>query len=50
MKKLILVPVLVLLLAMLSCNFLNRGVEQVVGETINLSGKHDRRGTPGERF
>ena len=39
MKKLILVPVLVLLLAMLSCNFLNRGVEQVVGQTINLSGK-----------
>lgn len=39
MKKIYLISILVLLLAMLSCNFLNRGVEQVVGQTFKLSGE-----------
>ena len=38
MKKIGLITVLVLFLAGMSCNFLNRGVEQVVGQTVNLSG------------
>lgn len=50
MKKLILVPVLVLLLAMLSCNFLNRGVEQVVGEAIDLSGDMQSEDRPVSGF
>lgn len=49
-KTVLLVPVLVLLFAMLSCNFLNRGVEEVIGQTINLSGETKSEDRPVSGF
>jgi hypothetical protein len=50
MKKIILVPIVVVILALLSCNFLNSGVEEVIGEAINLSGDMQREDRPVSGF
>jgi len=50
MKKIVLIPVLVLFLAGISCNFLNRSVEQVVGQTIKLSGNTKTEQRPVSGF
>jgi hypothetical protein len=50
MKKAILVPVLIMLFAMLSCNILNRGVEEVIGQTVNLSGETSSEDRPVSGF
>jgi hypothetical protein len=50
MKKIVLITVLVLFLAGISCNFLNRGVEQVVGQTVKLSGNTKTEERPVSGF
>ena len=50
MNKIVLITVLVLFLAGISCNVLNRGVEQVVGQTVNLSGNTKTENRPVSGF
>jgi len=50
MNKIVLITVSVLFLAGISCNVLNRGVEQVVGQTVNLSGNTKTENRPVSGF
>lgn len=50
MKKIVLITGIALFLAGISCNVLNRGVEQVVGQTINLSGTTKTENRPVSGF
>jgi hypothetical protein len=50
MKKIVLIPVMVLFLAGVSCNFINQGIEQVVGQTLKLSGNTKTEQRPVSDF